>query len=566
MLLMRIKNIKKEFGEKIVLKDINLDIKINSRIGLVGKNGCGKTTLAKIISGLERMDSGIIDKFNQNIDICYLKQISEIDFESFNSFFKNSDNNDFFKTSSELGLKKVQTWEEDKLKHLSGGEKTKLSLSQVLNRNCDLFILDEPTNHLDLLGIEWLINEIKHKLKPMIIISHDRYFLDQVVEEIAEIEDGKINLYQGNYTTYRNIKNQNYQSQLHQYHNLKRKEREIDEEIDRLKRWSQIAHRDSTKKEGYKEYWRMKAKKKDRQIKSTIKRLEKMKEEGVTKPIAENEMTFEFTNEERLGLRLVLASNLTKQFNQDILFTNSRFYLERGDKVGLIGANGCGKTTLIKMILGLDCDYQGELFVSKGIKAAYLSQDIFDLNEEMTLNQLISSYDKDKQTKIRTYFASNGITSLMLHQKIANLSLGERTRIKIIFLIIEEHNVLILDEPTNHLDLQSLEQLEKTLHEYQGTIILATHDTYLLEQITTKLLVFKNQSIMKMEMGYKEYQKLLKNRVSIDQSQQLEIIQNQITFILSELNKYPSSDRKYHELDQKFKELILKKQQMEKDM
>ncbi len=569
-MLLRLKNIKKSFGINEVLKDINLDIKKNSVIGLVGLNGAWKTTLANIISLEESIDNGQILKTNENMRIHYLRQSTTYKENNFNYLVENKQDElqAIFKKTSYLGLNKVNEWTNEQFNHLSGGEKTKLLLSEVFNTNPDLVILDEPTNHLDFRGIDWLIKEIKQYVGTILVISHDRFFLDQVVDIIAELEHGIIKCYNGNYTTYRDEKLKSIEIEKHHYEEQRKKERQIDEEINRLKKWSYQSHKnapDKAKKmgvrKGGKEFLRSKAKKKDVQIKSKIKRLEKMKEEGIEKPKEEEQVLFDFVSDKKSGRCLVSAEQLSKHFEKEYLFKNSQFSINRGEKIGLIGVNGCGKTTLIKMILGEDHDYQGKLFVSKSAKIAYLSQDVLDLDEEKSIEEMIAVYDKVLQTKIRTYLASSGITNRMVRQKVKSLSLGERTRIKLIFLIIQKNNVLILDEPTNHLDLHSRETLEKTLSLYQGTVIIASHDRYLLEKITNKLLIFDNKKIQRIEEGFKEYQQ--KKEIKKDKDYELMLIQNRITYILSEMNKYKTDDDAYHTLKNEFFTLMNRKKKIE---
>jgi len=558
MLLMRLRNIKKAYQDTILLKDINLDIKINSVIGLVGLNGAGKTTLAKIINGLENYDSGMIDTFNKEISISFLKQSTEFDETIFNQMLVD-DNMNVLETSSFLGLKQLQNWSNEKMNHLSGGEKTKLSLAKIFNENSDLLILDEPTNHLDYIGIDWLIDKIKKYTNALLIISHDRYFLDQVTTEIVELENGVIHMYNGNYTQYRKMKEDYLNNQKHLYEEQQKREKHIVQEINRLKVWSNEAHKDSTKKEGFKEYWRMKAKKKDIQIKSSIKRLEKMKEEGIIKPKEEEIVNFQFVSVDKAGKSFITAENLSKSFPDKTLFKGSQFYVKRGEKVGLIGINGCGKTTLIKMILGEDQNYEGLLNVSKSTKIAYLNQDVMDLDDDKSIKDILRQYDKSYQTKVRTMLALSGITSRMFPQVIRSLSLGERTRIKLVFLILTENNVLILDEPTNHLDLHSREQLEKTLESYKGTLLIASHDRYLLNKVTNKLLLFDAGNVKRIEVGYKEYQEGEKEKFVDKKAYDLMIIQNKITYVLAELSKYKETDDRYRNLEQDFNELIKQK-------
>lgn len=562
MILISLRKVKKSFGEKEVLKDVNLDIKEKEILGLVGNNGCGKTTLANILIGKESLDVGTIKKYKDNLKIGYLKQSTSYDSNSFTDLVINKTIDSFFEISSYLGLEKVHNWTKDRLNNLSGGEKTKLSLTEIWNSKPDLLILDEPTNHLDYKGIEWLIEEIKKINLTIIIISHDRYFLDEVTEKIAEIDNGQINIYNGNYTYYRKKKEQIFQNQLHQYEEQKKRERRIDGEIKRLKRWSHIAHRDSTKKDGFKEYFRMKAKKKDIQIKSAIKRLEKLKKDGVERPVEEKNVLFEFVSENKRGKSIINANQLSKQYDGRYLFEKSNFYISRCERVGLIGINGCGKTTLIKMILGKEKQTNGDLWISETLKIAYLSQDVLDLDINKTVLDMIKIYDKEKQGKIRTLLANIGITDRMIMQQISSLSLGERTRIKLIFLIIEENNVLILDEPTNHLDLHSREQLEETLLEYTGTIIIASHDRYLLEKITDKLLIFEDEKIRRIERGYKEYENGNEIKNTNNSKDEKMLINLRISDIILKMNKYNVDDEIYKKLDLEFKELIKKKNEL----
>ncbi|ERJ12674.1 ribosomal protection-like ABC-F family protein [Haloplasma contractile] len=560
MLLISIKKIKKSYGVKEVLKNVNMDLRKGKTIGLVGMNGSGKTTLANILTGNETYDSGHIKRYNQDIQIGYLRQSVYYNYEYFTNATAEVDYGDFFEMSSMLGLKDVKRWSQDRFNYLSGGEKTKLLLTKIWSENPDLLILDEPTNHLDYVGIDWLIDSLNQYQGTCLIISHDRYFLDQVADEIAELEEGELSLYNGNYSYYRIQKQKEYEEALHKYEEQKKKERHIEHEINRLKRWSHVAHRDSTKKEGMKEYWRKKAKKKDVQIKSSIKRLEKMREEGVHKPKEEMDVEFDFEADSKQGRRVLLASNLCKQFDEVSLFESSDFSVSRSEKMGIIGINGCGKSTLINMILGNEKQTSGKLEVSSSCKIAYLSQDVLDLDAKKSVSDFIIDYSKEEQTRIRTLLSNIGITRTMVNKPLCTFSLGERTRVKLAFIISQNYDVLILDEPTNHLDLHSREQLEHTLSEYKGTLLIASHDRYLLEKITDKLLVFKDGKIKRIEMGLKEYNDRLENKTeSNERESELMVINNRISYLLGELSNYSSSDVRYHELDQEFQKLIRKR-------
>ncbi|MFP4016832.1 MAG: ribosomal protection-like ABC-F family protein [Halanaerobiales bacterium] len=570
MQLLSCRNIYKNFADQKVLEGINIDINEGEVIGLVGTNGAGKTTLANIISGAINPDGGEIIKHVSNLKIGYLLQSTYYTEEKFNGIFNKkaqTEIGDFFEVTSYLGLDEIKDWQGERLNNLSGGEKTKLALADIWIEKPDLLILDEPTNHLDIKGIEWLIDEIDSFRGACLIISHDRYFLDQVVETIIEIENGNNIIFQGNYTFYREEKQRRYQEQLQQYQVQKKKERKLNKQINQLDRWSTKAHNQSRKKAidsgnkfGGKEFNRVKAKKRDQQVKSKLKRLEKMKEEGVKKPTEEPEVLFRFNISGKRGKRLIEARNITKGFEDNILFEGSSFYINHGDRIGIYGENGCGKSTLIRVITCQDKVDIGELWVSPSLSFSYLSQDVMDLDEKNTILETLAA-DKFYNDRERALLANMGFEDKFLDKKIESLSPGERTKVKLAELILEKRDCLILDEPNNHLDLYSREQLEDTLDEYPGTIILVSHDRYLLEKITDCMLIFENKRIRRVERGFKAYIKSQREKAKMDKSKKellrdKMIIENRITAILSKIGSYNIGDSEYEELDQEFQKLI----------
>lgn len=578
MTIINCRGVKKTFGEMIALKNIHLDIASGDRIGLVGMNGAGKTTLANILFGSIQPDEGSVTYHRQQMKVGYLLQSTSYTVNTFYNMISDNDEfsagSEFLELTSHLGLKKVQEWNSERLSGLSGGEKTKLAIAHIWASQPDFLILDEPTNHLDFEGVEWLINELKTYSGTTLIISHDRYFLDQSVERILEIEDGVSTNYPGNYTFYREEKNRRLQSQIHQYEEQRKYEQKIETEIERLKNWSSKAHRESTKKAdkhvGFKEYYRVKAKKMDNQVKSRIKRLEKIEIEGVKKPKEETKVSFDWDNPVKRGRRIIEAELISKAYADRVLFRDSSFYIQRGEKIGLLGPNGSGKTTLIQMILGKECVDSGKLWVSPTANISYLTQDVTDLNPERTVLNLIEESHpfRDQSSKARTLLAGMGFNEAMLKKPIKQLSLGERTRVKLAQLIMQEQDMLILDEPTNHLDLATREQLEKTLSSYSGTLLLVSHDRYFLEQTCDKMLVFSNGKIQKVEVGFEEYkaQTDQKKTAAKDNKEELNeqrmIIENRIAYLLGEISKFKPGDSKYESLDQEFKQLIKQKQQL----
>jgi macrolide transport system ATP-binding/permease protein len=580
MTLISCRGIKKSYGDLSVLQNVNMDIDNEERIGLVGMNGSGKTTLANIIFGSLSLDGGAVTLHRQQMKIGYLLQSTSYTVNTFYNMVDKEDltikGDDFLEFSSHLGLKKVQEWNAERIRGLSGGEKTKLAIAHIWASKPDMLILDEPTNHLDFQGVEWLISELKSYGAATLVISHDRYFLDHTVERIIELEDGISINFPGNYTFYREEKSRRHRSQLHQYEEQKKYEQKIEMEIARLKNWSNKAHREAGKTgkmaemRGVKEFYRSKAKKMDQQVKSRIKRLEKIEIEGVTSPKEEAKVQFDWNSPEKRGRRIIEAEQLTKSFGDRTLFRDSSFYIQRGEKIGLLGPNGCGKTTLLQMIIGGETMDSGKLWVSPTAKIAYLTQDVTGLDPKRSVLDLLHGTHADRVEvgKARTLLANMGIDESMLIKPIQQLSLGERTRIKLAQLLMRDQDLLILDEPTNHLDLTSREQLEETLTTYSGTLIVVSHDRYFLEKTCDKLLIFAEGKIQKIESGFEEYMEKTeqKKSTSIGNKEQLieqkMIVENRIVFLLGELSKHSPTDSQYEALDLEFKRLIEQKKRL----
>lgn len=534
--LMESKNLSKEYGENVIFNKIDFKIKLGETIGIVGSNGTGKTTLANIICGKIEPTSGEIIWYKNNVKIGYMKQATEY---------------------------------EDPESTLSGGEKTKKLLNDVIHRDYNFLVLDEPTNHLDYLGVAYLVKEIKKFNGTIIIISHDRYFLDQCVTRIIEIENQKITEYNGNYTYYRKKKQEDYENAVHLYVEQEKIKNRINMQIEELEGWSDKAHRESRKKAietgnkfGGKEYNRVKAKKMDNQIKSRIKRLEKMKVEGLEKPKEEEKVLFQIKESKKIGAVVVEAKDISKSFDKKILFEKSSFYIKHGEKIGIYGPNGCGKTTFIKALLG-KMDVDGDLYISPTRKIGYISQDVIGLNEECSIIELFNFENRQELGQLRTKLNLIGFNAEMLDRKVKYLSLGERMKLKIILMIQEQCEVLILDEPTNHIDLHVREQLEETLRSYNGTIILVTHDRYMLEKICDKLLVFNNKKIIRYEYGIHEYlnnieknKKKDKDKKSKNKLEEKILLENKITYILSCLSSCTIGSEEYKRLDEEYNSLI----------
>jgi macrolide transport system ATP-binding/permease protein len=391
---------------------------------------------------------------------------------------------------------------------------------------------------------------------------------------VYEIEDSQLKEYEGNYTDYRIEKQRQYEQQVRDYDKQQRKIQMVESQIATLKQWSEKAHREAGKDRGdsenrqmgLKEFERVKAKRKDNQIKSKTKRLElELSKNKVEKPKEEAQVLFDFEASGKRGKRILEAKGLTKEFGERILFKQSHFYVKHGEKVGLLGSNGAGKTTFINMMLGSEPISKGTLWKSDSIKIAYLSQDVSDMPLEKTAMEYLDLSGWERVSKARTIFANMGMKEEKLQKPISTLSLGERTRVKLVIMIMQEYDVLILDEPTNHLDLPSREQLEETLASFQGTLIVVSHDRYFIEKLCNKLLLIENQQIKRMEMGLEEYDKKLKERVEPDKKEKQEILallDTKITELLGKISMVVPGTEAYAEMDEKLLELMKRKREI----
>ncbi|MFE8700524.1 ribosomal protection-like ABC-F family protein [Cytobacillus sp. FJAT-54145] len=565
MTMMKVIGIHKSFGDKEILKDIKFTINANERIGIVGYNGSGKTTLANILFGKIGFDKGVIETPNGSLKIGYLLQSVDYTVNDFQQVYTDLENHELLIHTSQLGLGNISKWNPSRAEHLSGGEKLKLSLAKVWATKPDMLILDEPTNHLDFKGLNWLVSQLKSFDGPVLIISHDRSFLDQTVNRIFEIEDRELVQYSGNYTEYREEKKKRREVQEHQYTNQQRYKAKIEQQMENLSRWSDKAHRESTKQDGFKEYFRVKAKKMDIQVKSKLKRLEQELEKNkIDKPKEDTKILFQFDSSGKRGKRVIEASGIGKNYGNNTLFTDSNFYIKYGERVGIIGENGAGKTTFIRLLLGEEELTKGELWKSESLKIAYLSQDVHDLPGDMSAIDSLQLSHQSEIFRARTIFANLGLKQDKIIQKVNSLSLGERIRVKLTDILMKNYDLLILDEPTNHLDLPSREQLEETLSEFTGTILTVSHDRYFLERLSDKLLIFENKQIKRFEKGLKQYLGTEKSKKSRDshKEEELMVINNQITAILGELSFLTPGEEKYLELDHQFKQLMEMKKQL----
>ncbi|MCA0992330.1 ribosomal protection-like ABC-F family protein [Pseudalkalibacillus hwajinpoensis] len=553
MNVMSIKGLKKNFNENRLFQHVNIDIHQGERVGIVGPNGAGKTTLARMIVKEIEPDEGtisckgIVGYLKQSIDQEGMIENHRVDKDSFD-----------FKREKELGVRSLN----GEAENLSGGEKLKLALTKVWSTNPDLLILDEPTNHLDEKGVNWLIRELHSFQGAVLVISHDRYFLDETTSRILEVEGGKINDYQGNYSAYRIEKQNRYEEQLHHYSVQQREVKRIEEQLAGLTNWSEKAHRESTKQNGYKEYYRMKAKKMDRQVKSKQKRLEKeLQKNKLEQPDQEKEIRFQFQENHSRGKRVLEAMDAGKCYEERWLFRKSSFYMKYGERIGIVGENGCGKTTLLRILLGLERPSEGEVWKSPSLKIGYLSQDVHDLPGDKTPLNVLNVVTKEEIFQVKSILASMGMERV--NATINQLSLGERTKLKLTRMLMNKYDLLILDEPTNHLDLPSREQLESTLQSFKGSLLIVSHDVYFMEKMCDRLLVFEDQRVKRVEMNLSDFRSRMKEKSSLASSKKDEeqkmLLDNEISALISEISLLLPGDEKLADLDSRLKILVEKK-------
>ncbi|MFJ7511962.1 ribosomal protection-like ABC-F family protein [Peribacillus simplex] len=535
--LLKLTNISYEVLDLNIFENVNASVQQGEIIGIIGKNGAGKSTLLQLINNDLKPAHGQFQWLQQRLKVFMVEQ--EVESHSSEE-----------KTSSEVKLLDKMHVPSHDFPQLSGGEKLKARLAKGLSKDADLLLLDEPTNHLDEESLEFLKGQIKNYSGTIIFVSHDRYFLDAVATKIWSIEDKKLIEHRGNYSSYMEVRKQKRLTQQREYEKQQKMVERIEGQMNEINSWSKKAHSQSTKKEGVKEYYRVKAKRMDAQVKSKQKRLEKELEKAKAEPV-ESEYTVRFSikAKNKTGKRFLEVKDLTKSFNGRTLFKHVNFTIQHGEKVSIIGPNGSGKTTLLKIILGHET-FAGDVWISPSAKIGYLTQEVFDLPLELTPSQLFHKETFESRGNVQTLMKHLGFTASQWTEPIKNMSMGERVKCKLMKYILEEKDVLILDEPTNHLDLASREQLEDTLAQYTGTLIVVSHDRYFLEKTTSSKLVISNIHIQK---------QLYESSSKRDDLEELRLtLETERQEVLGKLSFMTPNDKAYTELDQKFNELTKK--------
>jgi ATP-binding cassette subfamily F protein 3 len=523
-------NISKSFGTDVIIKSCSFNIEDHEKAAIVGINGAGKSTLLKIITGIEPADTGLVtlakDKTlgylsqQQNLnsdntiydELLSVKQYildMEAQLRSIENQMKSADdtaletlmkkysdlnhefelNNGYAYKSEITGvLKGLGFAEEDftlNVNTLSGGQKTRVALGRLLLSKPDIILLDEPTNHLDMESISWLENYLLNYSGAVLIVAHDRYFLDKIVSKIIELDNGNATVFSGNYTDYASKKAILRNMQLKEYLNQQREIKHQEEVITKLKQFNR--------------------EKSIKRAESREKMLNKM--EFVDKPeILNDKMDIKLEPNVISGNDVLTVDNLTKGFDGTVLFDNISFQIKRGERVALIGSNGTGKTTILKLINGIIPADSGSIYLGAKVNIGYYDQEHHVLDPDKTIfDEIRDAYPDLNNTQIRNTLAAFLFTNEDVFKYIKDLSGGERGRVSLAKLMLSNANFLILDEPTNHLDITSKEILENALNSYTGTVLFVSHDRYFINSTATRIIELANKTVVNYIGNYDYY-------------------------------------------------------------
>ena len=490
MFLFSAQNLAQTKGDQDIFKDINLEVHSGEKVALVGPNGIGKTTLLRILAGIDQPVGGRLCFFRP-VQTGYLAQDDPYHPEAtiqtvLAATASEKPNINWREALSRFNFTGLET---QKFSVLSGGEKTRLKLACLWLQGCDLLLLDEPSNHLDMDQLNWLEEYLRNYPGTVLVVSHDRYFLDRVATRVIELSKTSATSYPGNYSAYNNAKEAKFEQDLKTYYDQEKQARKIEHAIQELTSWEEKAHRESRKKAnadgpsmGVKEYYRVKAKKLAKSVKNTVKRLERLEEERISKPKKGPGINLSFQNQRRGGSRLLTVKDVTKSYGSRIILDQLHFYLRPGEKVALTGNNGTGKTTLLRLILNQEPIDQGEIWISPAAKIGYLDQEIQSIDNQRTILEEVT------RTGCQPALARQMLAGLLIRgdavfKPCSVLSMGERVRVALIKLLVGEYDLLLLDEPTNFLDLESREKFEEALLGFEGAVIVVSHDRYLLDRV-----------------------------------------------------------------------------------
>ena len=516
-----------EVGQRI-LDEFTLKIDEGERVGLLGKNGAGKTTIFRIMTGQVDPDEGTVviapgkrlglisqipvypEGFTVHdvLDTAFARlhaieqEMSELAANMANNsspeiMARYDKLTEAFETGggydTETRLNKVcnglsidADMRNRLFSALSGGEKTRINLARLILEDTDILLLDEPTNHLDLNATEWLEEYLERFKGTVLAISHDRWFLDKVVKRVVEIQQGKAELYSGNYSFYVEEKERRYQERLKQYEKEQAKIEQLEKAAEQLRVWA-YSGMDKTFK----------------RAQSMEKRIERMR--TTDKPVKERKLTNRFGEREFHGDEAMVIDSLTKSFGERTLFSNLNLEVAGGERIALLGDNGTGKSTFLKIVMEEEFPDSGSVYLGPSIRIGYLPQIIrFDRPDRNLVDTMLYAQNCSTQ-EARDRLAAFKFRGEDVFKPVSALSGGEQSRLRLCMLMDSQINLLILDEPTNHLDIDSREWIEEAVEEYGGNLLFVSHDRYFIEKFATRIWMLENGGIVDFRGGYKEF-------------------------------------------------------------
>ncbi|CAI8959931.1 ATP-binding cassette, subfamily F, member 3 [Brevibacillus sp. IT-7CA2] len=559
MIIVATQQLQKSYGADPVLQDITLEIKVGERVGIVGPNGAGKTTLFKLLAGIEGPDSGELFRAKGTI-WAYLPQTPKYPTEWTGADVVASAFADVIKLQEQMreleqqmGLlyeneqelnrlmlryQKLQDefeqldgyhWETKMTQvtqglgvssellatpfaQLSGGEKTKAGLAKLLCQQSDVLLLDEPTNHLDVESMEWLEEFLKNYQGTILIISHDRYFLDAVVTSVYHVDGGEAEFYIGNYSAFATEREERLLRQFAAYQEQQKQIKKMKETIKRLKEWGNRSNPPN-------EAFHRRAKSMEKAL-ARIERIERPKMEA-------DRMGLQFMKTDRSGQDVLKATGVQKTFGGKQLFADASFLLRFGERKALLGPNGCGKSTLIRMLLGEVEPDAGTLKIGSSVKVGYLSQQALEGDQNQRLIDVFREVARVTEPEARHLLARFMFYGEQVFKRIGQLSGGERMRLRLAQMMHQEINLLILDEPTNHLDIEARETLEEALADFRGSLFIISHDRYFLQKMADGVFWVENKRLIHDVGSYEEAREKQKQRIAARASKPEEIERKQ---------------------------------------
>lgn len=536
MIEIELNNIIKNYGLKNVLNGMNLTLKTGERAALIGCNGAGKSTVLKIIMKQENISAGTIN-IRKNATIGMLRQIYEYEEtnpnvytflqRSFEHFFeletklKKLENEMSYEKNDEKISELLQKYGNVQQKYiqmggydiqekfnkicsglqinekmlnqnyndLSGGEKTIVNLGALLLKEPSILLLDEPTNHLDMEKLEWLEKFLKEYKGTILMVSHDRYFLDKIATKTILLENGKEKIYFGNYSYFLKEDEKRTLAEFENYKNQQKMIKKMKESIKTLRKFGELAKNEMFFK----------------RAKSIEKKLAKIEQLPQVDLEQKTLLNFKLNIDSRSGKDVVIINNLNKNFESKNIFENANLQIHYGEKIALIGKNGTGKSTLLKIIMNEDCEYTGEIKIGQSVNIGYIPQEIKFEDDNQTILNFFEQFDNRNETEIRTSLAKYMFRGNDVFKKVSSLSGGEKVRLILAKLLKQNINFLILDEPTNHIDIETRELLEEAIKEYSGTVLFVSHDRYFINNLAERIVEVKEKRFFSYVGNYDEY-------------------------------------------------------------